>query len=305
MSQTIEGAASGSQRPPSMRHVLAGHPRLTPARPDLAAASLQGSVEAERFVEATRRQVTASVLDLRREPRADGALDSQLLHGETVQVFDENEGWAWVQAERDDYVGYVASHGLHPVGGDATHQVAVARTFVYPAADMKRAVVTALPLGSLVTVVETSEPFARLVDGGYVWRAHLRMLSEESCGDPVATAERLVGVPYLWGGRTPEGLDCSGLVQLSFGMAGITMPRDASMQEEFGQALSANVATTDLRRGDLVFWTGHVGIMIDAATLLHASGHQMLVCAEPLQVAIRRIEEGEPWKKISSARRVM
>lgn len=281
------------------------HPRLLPARPDLAAASLRGAVQAERFVEGQRRRVAVGALDLKREPRANSSLDTQLLHGETVQVYDENEGWAWVQAERDGYVGYVASHALDEVTDEASHEVAVNRTFVYPAPDMKQAAVDALPLAGRVTVVEERGPFAKLAQGGFVWRSHLRHLAETHVGDLVTTAENLLGTPYLWGGRTPQGLDCSGLVQLSFGMAGVAMPRDASMQEGVGRALPSDGACSDLQRGDLVFWPGHVGLMADADRLIHASGHHMLVCIEPLRTADDRIRAKQPPHRISSRRRAI
>ncbi len=279
------------------------NPRLLPARGDLAAALLRGLVEADRFVEGRRVRVADAVLDLRRHPRGDAALDTQLLHGETALLFEDDEGWAWIQAESDGYVGYAPSSGLAAAALAPSHRVAVARTFVYVAADIKSAVETALPLAAQVTVAGETGPFARLDEGGYVWRGHLEALrmSEGRDGRDLArVADGLVGTPYLWGGRTPAGLDCSGLVQLSFAMAGVRMPRDASMQEEVGRALAG---ADDLQRGDLVFWPGHVAIMLDAQQLVHASGHEMLVCREPLAMARRRIADGPAGKQISSIRR--
>ena len=278
--------------------------RLTPARPDLAAVQLRGIVEAERYVEGRRCQVTAATLDLKRQPRPDAALDSQVLRGETLQVYDDEDGWAWVQADNDGYVGYVASHGLSDAVVEPTHRVVVNRTFVYPAANMKQPVVEALPLAALVTVRDTAGSFARLHGGGHVILAHLIEIDRTAERDGVVVAERLVGTPYLWGGRTPQGIDCSGLVQISFAMAGIALPRDTHMQELVGSPVVVDESLAGLRRGDLVFWPGHVGIMSDGEMLLHANGHHMLVCKEPLREAQRRIGKTGSATPITSVRRL-
>ncbi len=279
-------------------------PRLTPARPDLAAARLRGIVEAERYVEGRRCQVSAEVLDLKRQPRPDAALDTQFLRGEILHVYDEEDGWAWVQAERDGYVGYVATHGLSDEIVPPTHQVVVNRTFVYPAPDMKQPVVAALPLAARVAVRDTNGMYAKLHGGGHVVGAHLLTLDQTAQRDGVAVAERLLGIPYLWGGRTPLGLDCSGLVQLSFAMAGIALPRDTHMQERFGNPVATDDEYSGLERGDLVFWPGHVGIMGDPEMLIHANGHHMLVAKEPLAEARLRIAGSANITRITSIRRL-
>ena len=278
-------------------------PRLTPARPDLAAAHLRGRIDAPRYVEGRRAQVSAAILDLKRQPRPDAALDTQMLAGECLSIYDEDNGWAWVQAERDDYVGYVATHGLRDSIVESTHRVVVNRTFVYPAADMKQPIVGALPLAARVTVRELCGVFARLHDGGFVFLAHLAAMSDAPGDDAVMLAERLCGTPYLWGGRTPQGIDCSGLVQLSFAMAGVAMPRDTHMQESLGLAVPINADFGGLSRGDLVFWRGHVGIMSDARTIVHANAHHMMVWREPLRQASDRIARGASGSRVTFIRR--
>ncbi len=279
-------------------------PRLTPARPDLAAARLRGIVEAERYVEGRRCQVSAEILDLKRQPRPDAALDTQLLFGEVLHIYDEEDGWAWVQAERDGYVGYVATHGLTEECVAPTHQVIVNRTFVYPAPDMKQPVVAALPLAARLAVSDVTGIFAKLHGGGYVILAHLLAVDQTAERDGVAIAERLLGTPYLWGGRTPQGLDCSGLVQLGYAMAGIALPRDTHMQEKAGTPVVTDDRLSALVRGDLVFWPGHVGIMSDGETLIHANGHHMLVAKEPLADARQRIAGPGNATSITSIRRL-
>ena len=280
-------------------------PRLTPARPDLAAAQLRGIVEAERYVEGRRCQVSAEVLDLKRQPRPDAVLDTQFLRGEVLHVYDEEDGWAWVQAEHDGYVGYVATHGLSSDVVPPTHQVVVNRTFVYPAPNMKQPVAGALPLAARVAVCDTNGIYAKLHSGGHVVLAHLLTLDQTAQRDSVALAERLLGIPYLWGGRTPLGLDCSGLVQLSFAMAGIALPRDTHMQERLGNPVPTADGYSGLERGDLVFWPGHVGIMSDPEMLIHANGHHMLVAKEPLAMARMRIAGPEYLTRITSIRRLI
>ena len=274
-------------------------PRLTPARADLAAASLRGEVEAPRFVEGEQRCVVAAVADLKRRPRRDAPLDTQLLFGESVRVFADEEGWAWVQAERDGYVGYVVSDVLGPPVEPPTHRVIVNRTFVYPAPDMKQPIQAALPLDARFRAAGRTGDFMG-VAGGYVFSAHLAPI-DRPAPDFVAVAEQLVGTPYLWGGKSPGGIDCSGLVQLATAIGGRDLPRDTDMQE--GSGCGASIDIDSLRRGDLVFWRGHVGIMVDGRRLLHANGHHMLVMCEPLGEARARIRS-TAGLEISSAKRL-
>ncbi|AMJ62423.1 C40 family peptidase [Bosea sp. PAMC 26642] len=276
--------------------------RLTPARPDLAARHLLGQVEAREFVDPVPKRVISSSAPLRREPRPDAPLDTEALAGELVQVYEVFEGWAWGQLESDGYVGYLPDNVLRKDIPAPTHRVCALRTFVYPGASMKLPPVDALSLGAGVAVFRESGDFSVLADGGHVWRAHLQPIDVFE-PDFVAVAERFLHVPYLWGGKTSLGLDCSGLTQLSLAAAGIASPRDSDMLEAgIGESLPLDEGLEGLQRGDLVFWKGHVGIMTDATTLLHATAYSMTVMSEPLRVARDRIQ-AKSFGAITSMRR--
>lgn len=262
--------------------------RLTPARPDVADERLRDRVAAERFVPGAPRRVAAASAPLRRAPRHDAPLDTEALMGEPVRVFDEADGYAWAQLERDGYVGYLPAAALAELGPDPTHRVDAVRTFVYPGPDLKLQPTAFLSLGTTVAVSGEDAGYIRLASGGFVHAGHLASVGDPA-DDYVAVAERLLGAPYLWGGKTSLGLDCSGLVQLALFVAGLSAPRDADMQRA---ALGRPLATdARLQRGDLVFWRGHVGIMQDSERLLHANGHHMAVASEPLAIAQTRIRD--------------
>ena len=279
--------------------------RLNAFRPDLADAVLRGQVEADRFVEGRLEQVAAAIADVKRAPQHDGALDTQILHGACVRVFEtDREGWCWAQALDDDYVGYIAAHDLTSRIAEPTHRVCVARTFVYPGPDMKLPPVLALPLRAALSVVSDDGRFARLASGACITSHHLSALDAPPAADFVSVAESMIGVPYLWGGTSPLGLDCSGLVQLSLACAGQTVLRDTDMQECcIGTRVEIGSDLSGLKRGDLMFWKGHVGIMRDAQTLLHANAHHMLVASEPVAEACARIT-AKSFGEITSVRRL-
>jgi hypothetical protein len=266
--------------------------RLTPARPELAAAHLRGKVEAERFVKGRRVGICAGLADLRPEPTLSAPIDTQALYGEVAVLYEDHEGFGWVQLERDSYVGYIAMTAIADFDAPPTHRVWVNRTFIYPGPNMKLPMVEALPLGARVSAAERTENFIRLAGGGFVFAAHLCPLDQLE-SDFVAVAERLLHTPYLWGGKSSLGVDCSGLVQISLDAAGVKSPRDTDLQEQaLGRPLPVEDGLSGLARGDLVFWRGHVGIMRDAETLLHANAHHMIVKSEPLIEARDRIFAG-------------
>jgi cell wall-associated NlpC family hydrolase len=265
-------------------------PRRHAYRADLADAKLKGLIKAERYVQGEARQVIAPSLPLRREPRFNSILETEALMGETVTVFAESEGWAWVQIDRDLYVGYMPSEGLSASIIEPTHRIAALRTYVYPEPDGKSPPRALLSLNALFTAKAEEDRFLALEDGGYVFAPHA-LPAGEVVDDPVAVAEAFLGTPYLWGGRTSIGLDCSGLVQLAFEAGGYVAPRDADMQAaEFGEPITWRDGSV-LQRGDLVFWEGHVGIMTSTTHLLHANAFHMAVELEPLADAKARIKE--------------
>ena len=264
-------------------------PRLTPARPDLAADFLAGRVRAERYVEGRPAVVVAPVASVRKRPAADAPQETQFLYGQPVTVYEDRDGWSWVQQAYEGYVGYLRSDALGPPE-DTTHasaqRVRALRTHAYPGPSIKLPPLMALSLGSRVQVVDRHGDFVIDAQGRHFWARHFAD-AETAEDDPVAVAEMFLHAPYLWGGCSSEGIDCSGLVQAALEAGGIETPRDSDMQEaQMGAILAAE---TKLKRGDLVFWKGHVGIMRDPETLLHANGYHMAVASEPLAEARARI----------------
>jgi cell wall-associated NlpC family hydrolase len=278
--------------------------RITAARSDLADERLRGRVEADRYVAGTARRVAVPVAPLRAEPRPDCPIDTQLLMGEPFTVFEEDgEGFSWGQSGWDGYVGYLASEALGPLEPEPTHRVAAVRTFVYPGPSLKLPTETCLSMNALVSVVVVENGYARLTSGGFVHAGHLVPVATHE-PDFVAVAERFLHTPYLWGGKTSIGLDCSALVQMSLMATGVAAPRDSDMQEAgLGVEIPFDETLSGLRRGDLVFWKGHVGILRDAQSLIHANGHHMAVAIEGLAGARDRIRE-KSFGPITSIRRL-
>ncbi len=274
-------------------------PRINPYRPDLAAAHLRGKIEAARFVEGTMHEVIEPIVPLRREPSHEAQQVTEALLGERVTVYETTEeGWAWGQLETDGYVGWLSANALRAPGPAPTHTVAVPRTLCFPASDIKRPPLLALPLGAAIAVAREDERFAVTAAGWHIPQVHLAPIAE-SAKDFVAMAESLLGAPYLWGGKTSLGIDCSGLVQVALQAAGVACPRDSDMQEA---ALGRPCLAADLQRGDLVFWKGHVAIARDRETIVHANAHHMMVAAESFDAAVARIRTGS--SDVTSVRRL-
>ena len=264
-------------------------PRRHVFRADLAAKSLEGTVTAERYVAGEPAFVVRASVPLRKMPDAARGFETEALFGERLTIYDEAAGWAWVQLEHDGYVGYVPADALQRGTISPTHRIQTLGTFLYGAPDIKSPPLTHLPMNALIAARAGDERFLEIDGGGFIYAGHAAPLGSYA-RDFVAIAERFVGVPYLWGGRTRIGLDCSGLVQSSLQAAGFDAPRDTDMQqEELGISIPIADDLGGLKRGDLVFWKGHVGIMVDGTLMVHANAHHMMVAVEPLSEAARRI----------------
>ena len=265
-------------------------PRLHAYRPDLADEALRGQVEASRFVRGSLKRIVAPVAALYKIPDTLSERQSECLFGEDVKVFEEKNGFCWVQAQQDGYVGYIEQSKIGSIGNHPTHRVNVPRTFQYRDADLRSPMISPLSMGSRISVVSEAETrgtrYARLDNGSFVVFNHIIPVSTVE-DDYVTIAESFIHTPYLWGGKSGLGIDCSGLVQLALMMTGRTVLRDTDMQQA---TIGKDIAPENgLQRGDLVFWKGHVAIMVDSGTLIHANGASMDVRKENLDHAIERI----------------
>lgn len=277
-------------------------PRLTPARPDLAAAYLKDKVAAPRYAEGVSYRIMRGRAGLRTKPDHDATMDNELLFGEGFTVYDIANGWAWGQSAEDGYVGYLRDIALGEEAPAPTHRVSASMTPLLPAPDIRRPYLDMLPMNAKVAVETREGNFARIAPDGYVFARHVVVLAHAE-KDWVAVAERFIRAPYVWGGKTAAGIDCSGLVQSALEAGGISAPRDTDMQERaLGRVLAAAPDLSGLQRGDLVFWSDHTGIMVDASYLLHASAFSMEVTVEKLADAVaRNSASGRP---VTSIRRL-
>ena len=265
-------------------------PRLTPARPDLAAKYLEGRIEARRFVAGEEFEISDSIAPLRGAPSSEAMLLTQALMGERVTIYDrDGEGFAWGQLNSDGYVGWLPDRALVKPAAAPTHKITALRTFAFPGPSIKLPSADTLVMGAAVTVIRDDGVFAVTRAGWYLPRQHVGPF-DRHVDDFVAVAEQFAATPYLWGGKSSLGIDCSGLVQVALNAAGIGCPRDSDMQQDgLGRALDA-AESKKLRRGDLMFWNGHVAIARDADTIVHANAHHMATTIENTRDAIARIK---------------
>ncbi len=281
---------------------MSADPRLTPARADLAADFLRSVVEAEAYAKGTIKQVSAAAAAVHAAPDRDSQMVTQALMGERVTIYEDKDGWAWGQLGGDDYVGYLPSDTLDDVGPSPTHKVGVLRTFLYTEPDLKSRVQGAVSLGAVVSATGTQAEFTSIAGSGWAFTDHLLPIDYAE-PDYLTTGVRFIGTPYLWGGKTSLGLDCSGLVQVALQFAGIDCPRDSDMQATaLGEEVEQNPSA--VQRGDLVFFPGHVGMMLDEQTILHANAWDMMVSPHPLRYVIAEIAKKEK-QPISAIKRLV
>lgn len=262
-------------------------PRLTPARSDLASRALEGVVASATYVDPRAMSVIVPALGVLAAPDLASQQLDQALFGEVFEVLTTAGDFAWGQARRDGYVGYVPLGNLGSLNEAATHRVNAIRTYAFADPSIKACANGPYSLNSLITVEAQEGRFAKAAGGGWFIAEHLAPVGRFE-SDWVEVAQRFLGAAYLWGGREAQGLDCSGLVQQARMAAGHACPRDTDMQQQLG----AEISPGDLTRGDLVFWRGHVGIMLDESRLLHANAHHMATAIEPLAEAVARIAAG-------------
>lgn len=283
-------------------------PRLTPARDDLAASWLKERVKASRYADPVRHTVTQTIANIYLNPEDGLPLESQLLYGEQIDVYESKDGWAWMQSVRDGYVGYARSETITIVdeAKPATHRISNIASHLYPAAQGTQSFKTGATLmsgtgykttpalnlsyGSHVHVATQNEVLSVLDSGHMIPTAHLAPIDFHS-EDHLAEAFRFLGVPYVWGGRSHQGVDCSSLVQLVLQACNIKAPRDCDLQERL---LGKPIDRTSVRGGDLAFFRGHVGIMVDENTILHANDRAMAVSIDDLDEFLR-------WRTVHGA----
>ncbi|MCL2505610.1 MAG: C40 family peptidase [Alphaproteobacteria bacterium] len=265
--------------------------RTNAYRPDLADASLQGAVKAKKFAEPHLLQCLSGVVPMLENPSASAQQVSQLRYGEFFDVFEKrDDGFYWIQNRADNYVGYVRdSYSFSDTISSLSHRVGVLRTFIYTEPNLKAPVCDAISLGSFVSVLSETADFYEISNHLFVFKKHIVTTEESLCKDIVSTAGKLLGVPYLWGGRTPMGIDCSGLIQLTLELASFEAPRDSDLQRAaFGKPLTKIWKDYAWKRGDIVFFNGHVGIMTDAGNMIHANAFSMDVAVEPLASVVKK-----------------
>jgi hypothetical protein len=271
-------------------------PRIHAVRRDIADICLADRVFAPHYAAPQLCHCAAPSAILHEKPDPGARAASQLLRGEAFAVIDISGGWAWGYGLHDRYVGYVREEALGLVD-EPTHVVRAPQALLFAAPDIKSPVVGRWPIGASFSG-QAQDGFIGCVEG-FLHERHVRPIAETE-RDPVAVAERLIGAPYLWGGRGDGGIDCSGLVQLALGLCGIAAPRDTDLQRA---ALGEEIATDEaLRRGDLIFMPGHVGMMVDADRLIHANAFWMAVKVEPLADVVARLGTGDG---ITSRRRIV
>tara|TARA_B100000676_G_scaffold310952_1_gene379132 strand:+ start:9747 stop:10655 length:909 start_codon:yes stop_codon:yes gene_type:complete len=266
--------------------------RLHAYRDDLADVRLRNQYYAAAYVDGTPGHIICGAADLRSEPDGKCRIDTQLLYGENITIFERKDGWAWVQADTDGYVGYIKESAIAATPTVPSHCVSNLRTFIYPEPDLKAPPLRLISMNSPLQLTEKKHSgFQLLEEGDWVVAGHLSKIDNHE-DDPCEIALRFIGTPYLWGGRTSLGLDCSALVQMSLLRCGISVPRDSDMQEKvISRPATGENDLSHLKRGDLIYWRGHCGIWIDSFRFIHANATDMAVAIQPLECILEHLSE--------------
>lgn len=288
-STRTEAEPAGDARPCAATFHLDGPTRrldrrVNAVRQDIADVALAGTLFAPHYAAPMLRTCVAPSAMMRNAPQAAAEAVSQILAGEAFAVLDLAGGWAWGYSAQDHYVGYVEATAL----GDhsaPTHRIVVREALIFAAPSIKAAVVGTLPFGAGVAGRET-EAFLAVADG-FIHLRHVLPIADIGNRDVVSIAELFLGTPYLWGGRGAGGIDCSGLVQIALAATGVRAPRDTDQQRS--QIGSEIAEDGTLRRCDLIYFPGHVGLMVDDKRLLHANAHWMSTVIEPLADVVARL----------------
>lgn len=270
---------------------------------DFAAEKLRGKVDVKNYLSPKIFQIKGRNASVKLAPNIDAEQATQALCGELLEVYHLENGFAWAQLQKDDYVGYINLEDLAEPFLKPNKRIKVLRTYGFKGPKVQEKILFELSMNSMVEATNEEENgFVNCGSHGWIYKAHLANLNEFAA-NPSEIAKMFLGSPYCWGGKESFGLDCSGLVQTSFAACGINLPRDAYMQEKCGEALEFDSEFTGLKANDLIFWKGHVAIMIDEINMIHANAYHMMVAIEPLQEAVKRIMQKDV--PVRSIRRII